>query len=498
MKPAASLALAALMTMPVPGFAQPVRNPPAGKVLGTAEGQTAVFRGIPYARPPVGALRWIAPRSLARWHGIRSATRFGHICMQVPNPTDAGVGSESPSEDCLTLNIWGPLGVGSKPKPKPKPKRPVMLWLHGGGYTAGSGSAKLYDGRKLAEAGVVVVTINYRLGRPGFFAHPAFGSEVNFGLLDQIAALDWVRRNIGAFGGDPGNITLFGNSAGGESVLLLMTAAQARGKFARAIVQSGLGGRKLPGLRTPRGGLPSAQDQSLAFAAAHEAKDAAALRRLPAETLLSDPPSVYRGFGPILDGMLIREDPLTAFSLGHAAPVPLMIGYNSLEVPVAAVGGALRIAPFLRFSPEDRARWRSLYPSDVAFEKAILSDVLFRAPAIRIATEHASHGHSVYLYEFDIFSPDSPLIGAPHASERAFVFGNLAQAPWTTNRIDAEHSAWMVRSWTSFASGRTSLADMQWKVLESSAPKTTNIVREGIREGEVGGVDRSTRNLLPR
>jgi para-nitrobenzyl esterase len=332
-----------------------------------------------------------------------------------------------------------------------------MLWLHGGGYTSGSGSAPLYDGSALARAGVLVVTVNYRLGRFGFFAHPALGKEANYGLLDQLAAVDWVRRNIGAFGGDRSRITLFGNSAGGESVLLLMTSPKARGKFARAIVQSGLGGRRLPALTTGRGDWPSAEATGITFARQHGAIDATSLRALSAETLLRDPPSLYRGFGPVIDGRLIREDPLTAFRWGRAAKVPMIIGYNSHEVPVSAIGGVGRIDEFLRFSRESRAAWRSLYPSDDLFGRSIVSDVLFRAPAIRIAREHARNGNAAYLYEFSILPPQSSLAGAPHASERAYVFGNMSAAPWPTDAQDSVRSASIRQRWVAFAHGRKPL-----------------------------------------
>jgi para-nitrobenzyl esterase len=454
--------------------AESVRNAPAGRIAGVLNDDVAVFRGIPYARPPIGALRWQPPHRLKRWKGTFQAKQFGNICMQMPNRGDAGVGIEPPSEDCLTLNIWAPAQA------RPAALKPVMLWLHGGGYTSGSGSAPLYDGSKLAQAGVVLVTINYRLGRFGFFAHPALGSETNYGLLDQVAALNWVRRNIAAFGGDPSNITLVGNSAGGESVLLLMSSPRLRGTFARAIVQSGLGGRVLPALSTARGDWRSAQADGLSFAAGKGAWDAEALRKLPAQALLSEPPSLYRGFGPVLDGKLVQEDPLAAITGGGAARVPLMIGYNSHEVPVSAIGGSDRIVPFLRFKPASRSAWRAFYPSDQAFESSVVSDVLFKAPAIQTAIAHAHHGNRVYLYEFAVLPPASPLSGAPHASERAYVFGNLAKGPWAADKMDEARSAAMIRAWVDFASGRSpTIADQPWRPFSRAAPNRIRVAREG-------------------
>jgi para-nitrobenzyl esterase len=454
--------------------AETVRNAPTGRIAGVLNGDVAVFRGIPYARPPVGALRWQPPQRLARWKGTLQAKQFGNICMQVPNSSDAGVGLEQPSEDCLTLNIWAPAQA------RPAARKPVMLWLHGGGYTSGSGSAPLYDGSKLAQADVVLVTINYRLGRFGFFAHPALGPDANYGLLDQVAALTWVRRNIAAFGGDPSNITLVGNSAGGESVLLLMSAPQSRGRFARAIVQSGLGGRILPALSTPRGDWRSAGAEGLAFAAGKGAHDAGALRKLSARELLSEPPSLYRGFGPVLDGKLVQEDPLAAIVGGRAARVPLMIGYNSHEVPVTAIGGSDRIVPFLRFKPASQSAWRAFYPSDQTFESSVVSDVLFKAPAIQTAIAHAHHGNRVYLYEFAVLPTASPLSGAPHASERAYIFGNLAKGPWAPDKVDEARSTAMIRAWVDFASGRSpTIADQRWWPFSRASPNRIRVAREG-------------------
>jgi para-nitrobenzyl esterase len=488
-------ALAATIVLAAPALAaEPVRNAPAGRISGVLNGDVAVFRGIPYAQPPVGALRWQPPQRLTRWEGTLPAKQFGNICMQVANSGDGGVGLEQPSEDCLTLNIWAPAQA------RPEARKPVMLWLHGGGYTSGSGSAPLYDGSKLAQAGVVLVTINYRLGRFGFFAHPALGTDANYGLLDQVAAVNWVRRNIAAFGGDPSNITLVGNSAGGESVLLLMSAPQLRGRFARAIVQSGLGGRNLPALSTARGDWRSAQADGLAFAAGKGAHDAGALRKLPAQELLSEPPSLYRGFGPVLDSKLIQEDPLAAIAGGRAARVPLLIGYNSHEVPVSAIGGPDRIDPFLRFKPPSRSAWRAFYPSDQAFEKSVVGDVLFKAPAVQTAIAHARRDNRVYLYEFAVVPPASSLSGAPHASERAYVFGNLARAPWAADAVDEARSTSMIRAWVDFASGRSpTISDQPWRPFTQAAPDMVRIAREGTDHTPTPDfTNPQVGNLLPR
>src|ERR1700686_5682132 len=219
---------------------RPIVKLPEGRLSGIVLGGVTAFRGIPYAAPPVGPLRWRPPRPAARWPGGRAARQVRAICPQAYNGADNGVGPLPMSEDCLTLNVYAP-------SLRPPAPLPVMFWIHGGGLVNGSGTAALYDGTELARQGVVVVTINYRPGRLGFFAHPALSRErptepkANFGLMDQIAALQWVQRNIRAFGGDPGNVTIFGESAGGYTVNLLMISPAARGLFHRAICESGLG-----------------------------------------------------------------------------------------------------------------------------------------------------------------------------------------------------------------------------------------------------------------
>ncbi|HKJ93667.1 MAG TPA: carboxylesterase family protein, partial [Longimicrobiales bacterium] len=231
----------------------------SGRLRGAVADSVASFKGIPYAAPPADSLRWRPPQPVKPWSGTRQATTYGFLCMQKINPNDNGVGPGPAREDCLTLNVWTPVARHGGPLP-------VMVWIHGGGYVNGSGTAALYDGTQLARQGVVVVTINYRLGRFGFFAHPALTKESpdgplgNYGLMDQIAALKWVRRNIHAFGGDSSEITIFGESAGGGSVLRLMISPMAKGLFRRAVVESGLGRERMARLDTTNArGLRSAE-----------------------------------------------------------------------------------------------------------------------------------------------------------------------------------------------------------------------------------------------
>ena len=232
-----ALLLAVLFSLPAGADSPPVVSAPAGKASGEATGGVRVFKGIPYAQPPVGAMRWKAPLPAQKWKGTRDATQFGAACIQPKGRPDSIYFWSLPktSEDCLFLNVWTPAQARNAP---------VFVWIHGGALSGGSGSEPLYDGTKLAERGIVVVTINYRLGPLGFLVHPALSAESrrnisgNYGLLDQIAALEWVKKNIGAFGGDVANVTIAGESAGALSVMYLMAAPSAHGLFHKAILQS--------------------------------------------------------------------------------------------------------------------------------------------------------------------------------------------------------------------------------------------------------------------
>ena len=307
-----------------------------GDLKGVQTGEVIAFKGVPYAAPPVGDLRWRPPQPAAKWQGVRDASQHGAICMQkMPNP-DNGIGQYPASEDCLTLGVW-------TTKLDHNAKQPVMLWIHGGGFVNGSGSADLYDGSQLAKRGVVLVSINYRLGRFGSFAHPlltkeaAGGPVANYGMMDMVASLEWTKRNIAAFGGDPDNITIFGESAGGMAVQKLMTMPSARGLFHKAIVQSGAGRENVQFLDKPNArGLPSAESSGEAFitslgVTAASAKD---LRAIPAADIMAKgDPSTFSGGGPIIDGTLIPMTVVEAFKAGKEAPVPYMVGYNSAEFP---------------------------------------------------------------------------------------------------------------------------------------------------------------------
>ena len=284
-----------------------------GVLEGSLAGGVISFKGIPYAAPPIEDLRWRAPQPLTPWSGVRRATGYGNDCVQMPLPGDAGASGSTRGEDCLVLNIWRPASLA------PGERLPVMVWIHGGGFLNGAASIPFFDGSAFARDGVVLVGINYRLGRMGFFAHPALTAArdrplANYGLMDQLAALRWVQRNVAAFGGDPGQVTIAGESAGGISVMHLLVWPEARGLFHRAAVLSG-GGRSYIGrvrnLSTASGSLPSAEESGVAFARSVGITDTGtvglmALRGLSAEKVngemsmaaLAPPTPTYTG-GPV-------------------------------------------------------------------------------------------------------------------------------------------------------------------------------------------------------
>ena len=316
--------VAGLGTLGTAPTQQPTVRIATGALAGVAEGDVQVFRGIPYAAPPVGALRWHEPEPAAPWRGVRDASRYGAACPQPPLHKEAWAQVGPTSENCLFLNVWRPARAGSYP---------VMVFVHGGAFTYGAAGVPLYDGANLARRGAVIVTINYRLGRLGFFAHPALtdddpdGELGNYGIMDQIAALRWVRSNIAAFGGDPHNVTLFGESAGAGSVQVLMGSPAARGLFQKAISESGAGGAVLAPIR---GGPKSAEAQGKAWAVGIGVPDATAaqLRALPLDRVIG-------AAFPFIDGKVVVASPGEPFLCGTEAKIPLLIGANSDESSLA-------------------------------------------------------------------------------------------------------------------------------------------------------------------
>lgn len=401
--------------------AEPVKvHIDSGLLVGSANREVLSFKGVPYAAAPVGALRWAPPQRPAGWSGERAADQYGLICPQPVNadgkPNEGGAFGAT-SEDCLFLNVWAPTGAR---------KAPVMLWIHGGSNTLGAGSLGAYDGSAFVRDGVIVVSINYRLGLLGFFAHPALTKAagpdeplVGYGIMDQIAALQWVQRNIAAFGGDPANVTVFGESAGGADILTLMASPQAKGLFAKAIVESG-GGWSPP---TP---LAKAEAQGVAAAQAAGAPADVTLDQLRAlpVAVLSTRAMAMRGAGVAIDGRLLKESPSQAFADGHALDVPLMIGSNSFEASLMSLFG-MPASMMLATVPAQVKDAYADEKTDDAKARAIFTDGFMGGPARWIAGQE-SGGQPAYLYHFsyvlDAERATSP--GAGHASEIPYVFNS--------------------------------------------------------------------------
>ncbi len=442
------------MSRPLAPPSRPVVVTTHGAVRGVCSDGVVAFRGLPYAAPPVGPLRWRPPRPATPWIGERDAATWGAICVQSPPGADPGVGPPPMREDCLTLNVWAPESVRDLP---------VMLWIHGGGYHGGSGTASLYDGSALARLGVVVVTINYRLGRLGFFDHPALAAErppdepaANYGVMDQIAALGWVRDEIAAFGGDPGNVTVFGESAGGAAVLQLMVSPSARGLFHRAVVQSGFGRQASARLDQDLPGLPSVQTLGLAWARSAglpEDVGADVLRAVAPERLLTPPPAFYTQ-ALIVDGEIVPEDVEPAFRAGRQAPVPLILGANSAEfrgVRPADAGTYGHVEAHM--TPPERAALIAACGGQGGYDAHVLGDLLFHEPARHLARLHARAGHPTFLYRFDV-APEGegdPRAGAPHAAERPYVFQTLHAVDAPFGPRDHAVALDVAAYWTDFA-----------------------------------------------
>ncbi len=433
----------------------------SGELQGVVADGVESFKGIPYAAPPVGDLRWRPPQPPPTWTGVRQASEFGSDCMQgrfgPPPAAGAPPPGPAPSEDCLFLNVWRPAAAS------PTGKLPVMVWIHGGGFTGGSGSSAFTSGTQFAKQGVVLVSINYRLGRFGFFAFPALSRERpeetkgNYAYMDQIAALQWVKRNIAAFGGDPTNVLIFGFSAGGVAVHSLLASPMARGLFHKAIAESGGSRDSVLTARPMRedGVDPnypvSAETIGVTFARSMgiEGTDQAALARLrtlsaeevlrgaPAQSGANRPPSVETT--PILDGKLITETAETAYRARRQPRVPLLVGSNSADTAGNRIRAATKeqfFARFGRWSEQAKAAYDPDGSTDLAAMVARANDDFGQAePARFAANAFASSGSPVYLYRFAYVQSamrDQMRTGAPHGGEIGYVFGTLAARPGTT------------------------------------------------------------------
>jgi para-nitrobenzyl esterase len=441
----------------------------SGLISGSTVGDVRVFKGIPFAQPPIGELRWKPPLRVKPWTGIRPCNDFGPSCPQ-PDILRRVYGAKlgKTGEDCLYLNVWtGARGPGEK--------RPVMVWLHGGGYTMGSGSTSFYNGEALARQGAVVVTINYRLGIYGFLAHPWLSKESvhnssgNYGLLDQIAALQWVRRNIAAFGGDPGRVTIFGESAGAGSVCLLMASPLARELFHRAIAESGSAFGSNRHLREKWYGQEPAEKMGERAAAQLGAKSLPDLRSRSSESLLAisaagagtpAAPNTFV-FVPIVDGWVVPDDPAVLFEEGKQAAVPLIVGTNAdegsiflLESPIKTVEEYRSAARMQYGQYTDEVL--KLYPAESSGEiraamNRNVTDSRFITGARMFAKWQSKVSRS-YLYHFTWVGPGPRAqLGAYHASEIPHVFGTLSADQVAGQPAEKIPSAAMMGYWVRFA-----------------------------------------------
>ncbi len=432
--PTSAPVIAATASPPMPPTVDSSFNAPrvkinSGEIKGARANNLYVFKGIPFAAPPVGALRWREPQPVAAWNDVRDATTFGSACPQ-PTAKIQGAGTaNAQSEDCLYLNVWTPTTDAHA-------KLPVMVWIHGGALVVGDGGQPWFDGAALAERGAVVVTLNYRLGPLGFFSHPALdqaypNGTVNFGLLDEIAALKWVQENIAQFGGDPNNVMIFGESAGAQSVLALFASPLAQGLFHKGIAESAYG-------------IPSAT-RAKALAAGIQVADALGLdganatleqlRAAPAEKLASlNQKGMTLAPGFVVGDAALPEPLLDTFQKGQQAAVPLIIGSNSDEATVVASFG-VDPAEVIKQMGAFKIALKPLYPGvndNETLGRELIRDLIFTAFAKRISDLHSARAPS-WRYYFDYIPQNlrGKEPGVPHGGEIPFVFDTGTLAPET-------------------------------------------------------------------
>ena len=460
---------ATLLGMPVRG-SEPLRTSqvrtPDGVLEGviSADGKVRTFKGIPYAAPPVGNLRWKAPQTVQPWTGVRKASEYGPRCMQARIYDDMVFHDAGPSEDCLHLNLWMPAEPATK-------KLPVMVWIHGGGFIAGASSEPRQDGGNLSKRGVLVVSMNYRMGIFGFFSHSELDKESgrdasgNYGLLDQVAALQWVKKNIALFGGDPSNVTIFGESAGSFSVSALMASPLAQGLFQRAIGESGAY------FGTTLDLVPRAQSEKVDLEFAQTALGVTsleALRAKPAAELLETSTKQHKvEFEPNIDGYFLPEDVYAIYAKGKQSHVPLLAGWNADEGDYHAFfekdePNASNYATHAKTAFGDKAAaFLKVYPGETDAEAKRSAQDLTGDQFIAYSTwkwieMHQSTAKTpVYRYRFDQAPPaedgSAGAHGAYHSAEIEFVFNVLSSKPLPWRPEDRKLSDLMSIYWSNFA-----------------------------------------------
>ena len=510
----------------VPAVAAPIQHTEVeqGKVAGLARGDVAAFLGMPYAAPPVGNLRWRAPESAPAWTGERQATAFGANCMQIITPNGHGPwtweysAQGKVSEDCLTVNVW-------TPAKSTKDKLPVLFWIHGGGYFEGSSSAAIYDGENFARKGIVVVSLNYRLGALGFLAHPELSAESphrvsgNYGVLDTIAALNWVKKNIAAFGGDPSRVTIYGQSAGAGMVVNLTFIPQAKGLFKGAIAQSGVGAA------FPMQTMKEAEQSGLEFAEATGASTLAQLRALPAEELLKVPAvaggSPPRGlrFSPIQDGWLLPAQYAELTAKGEVNDTPFLTGQTANESSaMAPKWGDLTPeecdAAFVRMTGAMADKFKAAYLKPGAdcnkglaqfqTDRGLFSAYQWVTSRLKVAKG------PVYIYLYKHLEPgsDAARYGVFHSSDIAYVFETLGKTPerpftakdraisntisnyWVNFVKTGNPNGKALPRWPAADPGKQMLMETgdQFKARPALAPEKRKLMEELIRQGGTVGM----------
>jgi para-nitrobenzyl esterase len=459
-----------------------------GQIRGASLSAGAVFKGIPFAAPPVGDLRWREPMPVKPWTGVRDATAFSARCMQ---------SGENVSEDCLYLNVW------TQEWPS-KSRKPVMLWIHGGGNFAGSSSEPNFDGESLARRGVVLVSANYRMGAFGFLAHPeltaesAHHSSGNYGLLDQVAAMKWVRDNIARFGGDPANVTIFGESAGSLDINVLTTSPLAKGLYARLIGESG------PVVAPPT--LAEGEKKGLSVGAGLKAGSLKELRAISAEQLQKATGQGLQFLGPLLgvvvDGWAVPRAPFQVYRAGQEHKVDLLLGSNARELsrpffPVAGLkeGIEAEFGPLAPKAKEIYGLTGKPLATDPVYGDAMAqwaTDSQFRCGTVTQLVWHAKAGNRTYQFEFSRVPSGREAQGAAHGSEIPYVFGTLAAAGRVANApkydaTDAAVSDTMQQYWTNFAkSGDPNGGSLpKWPKFDATARAYMDLTAQGpvAREG---------------